>query len=144
MTKGLSNTQRTLRWLRQQGMIAGIVERFNAHAGPFGLRQDLFGFIDIVALEANSIIAIQSCGQAFSEHNLKILANEVAPEWLKSGGRIQLIGWRKIKKVRGGKQMIWAPRVKEYKSEDFNSIDETDTQEEFALQQPGLSMLGLR
>ena len=116
---GLSPTQRTLRWLRQQGMIAGIVERWNQYAGSHGIRQDLFGFIDIIALDAGSILAIQSCGSSFAAHDKKILTNEVAPEWLKSGGRIQLIGWRKVKKKRGGKLMVWKPRIKEYKLLDF-------------------------
>jgi len=119
MAKGLSNTQRTLRWLRQQGMIAGIVERWNQYAGPHGIRMDLFNYIDIIAIEANSILAIQSCGQAFAEHDRKILSNEIAPEWLKAGGRIQLVGWRKVLKKRGGKQKVWKPRVKEYTLDDF-------------------------
>ena len=33
---GISPTQRTLRALEQQGCHSGIVERFNAHVGPFG------------------------------------------------------------------------------------------------------------
>ncbi len=123
-----SNTQRTLRALRQQGCICGIVERWNQFAAPKsggipGIREDLFGFLDIIALYPTGICGIQSCGQAFSEHNKKILANEVAPEWLKSGGRIELWGWRKVKKVRGGKQEVWKPRIKEYFAEDFENAE---------------------
>ena len=33
MSKGLSNTQRTLRALRQEGYICGMVERFNPYGG---------------------------------------------------------------------------------------------------------------
>jgi hypothetical protein len=43
MAKGLSPTQRTLRALRDQGRICGIVERWNQFVGPHGIRQDLFG-----------------------------------------------------------------------------------------------------
>ena len=112
--KGLSPTQRTLRLLRQQGCICGIVERFNPHAGPFGIRQDLFGFVDIVALYPTSVCAIQSCGQAFSEHKKKMLENEILIEWLRSGGTVMLYGWRKVLKKRGGKQKVWKPRICEF------------------------------
>jgi len=118
--KGLSCTQRTLRQLRQEGFICGIVERFNPYAGKFGVRQDLFGIIDIIAIKHDAICGIQSCGSDFAEHNRKILENEFAPEWLKAGGDLELWGWRKIKIKRGGKAMVWRPRVKAYGLEEFN------------------------
>jgi hypothetical protein len=119
----LSPTQQTLRMMRQQGRLCGIVERWNPYAGKFGQRSDLFGFIDIICLDPQrGIIGVQSCGQAFSEHDRKILEDcaENAIEWIKSGGVIELWGWRKIKKKRGGKAMIWQPRIKRYTLEDFN------------------------
>lgn len=119
MTKGISNTQRTLRALRQEGCICGIVERWNPYVGPHGIRMDLFGFVDIIALYPNGICAIQSTGQAFAEHERTLLQNEIAPEWLKAGGTIELWGWRKVLKRRGGKQRIWAPRKREFTLEDF-------------------------
>lgn len=114
----LSNTQRTLRALRQEGYLAWIVER-SLPSKPFPIKQDAFNFIDILAIKPKGICAIQSCGQDFREHDQKILANEYAPEWLKAGGYIELYGWRKVKKKRGGKLKIWRPRYKEYKLEDF-------------------------
>ena len=128
MSKGLSPTQRTLRALRQEGYICGIAERFNAHAGPYGIRQDLFGFIDIVAIKPIGICGIQSCGSSFAEHDRKILDNEYAPEWLKAGGAIELWGWRKIKKVKGGVAMVWKPRLKVYSMDDFNASKPSDLQ----------------
>lgn len=112
--KGLSPTQRTLRSLRQEGFICGIVERFNPYVGKFGITQDLFGIIDIIAIKHDAICGVQSCGQDFAAHNRKILENEFAPEWLKAGGTLELWAWRKVKQKRGGKQMIWKPRVKIY------------------------------
>ena len=121
--KGISNTSRTLNYIREQGWVADKVEQFNAYAGKFGQRKDMFGFGDIVAMGENSIIAIQSCGQAFSEHNKKITEDEiVAPNallWLQNGGRLILIGWRKVKLKKGGKAMRWSPRIKEYIVGDF-------------------------
>lgn len=128
MAKGISNTSRTLEYLRSQGWIADKVEQFNPYAGEFGKRKDMFGFGDIVALGENSIIAIQSCGQSFSEHHKKITEDEiVAPnvyKWLECNGRLLLIGWRKVKLNRNGKAMRWKPRIREYKLDNENVIFE--------------------
>jgi len=123
MPKGLSPTQRTLRYLREQGRICGIVERFNQYAGPFGQRSDLFGFIDIITLDPEKgIVGVQCTGQhGHADHRKKILEDctEYAIAWLKSGGVIELISWRKVKLARGGKAMRWQPRVEEITLEDF-------------------------
>ena len=120
-------TQRTIKALRDQGMTCGIVEKFNPHVGPHGIRQDLFGFIDIIALDVEQIVAIQSCGQSFSEHLKKIVneCGEVAEQWIASGGRIELWGWRKVKLKRGGKAMRWKPRVKVITQETLRGVQES-------------------
>ena len=110
---GLSPTQRTLKAMREQGRLCGIVERFNSHVGAFGIRQDLFGFIDIIAIDPRfGIIAIQSCGQDFAGHARKLTEerNEAVFEWLKHA-RCELWGWRKVKLNRGGKAVRWKPRI---------------------------------
>jgi len=123
VAKGISNTSRTLEYLRSLGWVADKVEQYNPHAGKFGQRKDMFGFCDIVAMGEGNIIAVQSCGQAFSEHDKKITEDEiVAPNahlWIKNGGRLILVGWRKVKLKRGGKAMRWEPRIKEYSLDDF-------------------------
>lgn len=129
-----TNTEKTLNYLREQHYKCDIVERWirNPKHPAGGFRKDWMGFADIVALGENSIIAVQSCGQAFSEHDKKITTDEtVAPNallWLKCGGRLLLIGWRKKLKKRGGKFKVWTPRIREYfidkdecfKHKDFN------------------------
>jgi len=120
MRRGLSPTQRTIRALRNQGTICDIAEKFNAFVGPHGVRQDLFGFIDAVALAPDCIKAIQCCaGSGHAEHKRKILANENAPEWLKSGGKIEIWSWSKRKARRGGKLELWMPRIEEITHEMF-------------------------
>jgi len=119
MAKGISNTSRTLEYIRSQGWEADKVEQFNPYAGKFGQRKDLFGIIDIIALGEQGIIGIQSCGQAFAEHDRKILNEPNAVKWLEKGGALMLIGWRKILKKKGGKLKVWAPRIKEYTLEDY-------------------------
>ena len=113
----MSPTQRTIKWLKEQGCLAGIVEKFNPYAGEFGIRQDLFGFIDIVAIApCVGIVAVQSCGQDFSGHIRKLTEerNEAVFEWLKYSP-VWLVGWRKVKLKRGGKALRWAPRIADFK-----------------------------
>lgn len=125
------NTEKTLKGLREQGAHCGIVERFIKDAGPLkftmvkgrrvgkrtGVRKDLFGIIDIIALfpDREGIWGIQSCGQAFSEHMKKILDNFYAPLWIQKGG-LELWGWRQLGK-KGHK--IWTPRVHRFSMMDF-------------------------
>ena len=109
----MTPTQRTLKAMREQGRVCGIVEKYNAFVGKFGIRQDLFGFIDIIAIDpVQGIIAIQSCGQDFAGHINKIQEerNEACFEWLKHAP-VELWGWRKVKLQRGGKAMRWKPRI---------------------------------
>jgi len=119
MTKGISNTSRTLEYIRSQGWEADKVEQFNPYAGKFGKRKDLFGIIDIIALTDKGIMGIQSCGQSFAEHDKKICEEPLALKWLEKGGSLLLIGWRKVKLKHGGKALRWQPRIKEYTIEDF-------------------------
>jgi hypothetical protein len=93
------------------------VEKFNAHVGPHGIRQDLFGIIDIIALDPErGVIGIQSCGSDFAEHwrKLTIERNQETFDWLSTpGAALELWGWRKVKLKRGGLAMRWEPRIKE-------------------------------
>jgi len=102
--------------MREQGRICGIVEKFNHHVGEFGIRQDLFGFIDIIAIDpVNGIIAIQSCGQDFAGHIRKMTEerNDAMYQWLQHAP-VELWGWRKVKLKRGGKAERWKPRVADF------------------------------
>lgn len=118
----LSPTQRTLRHLKHEGLLSAIVEKFNPYAGKHGQRCDMFGIIDIVSLcPERGIIGIQSCGVSFSQHWQKLTDEkaEITREWLKCGGKLYIYSWRKVKKKRGGKLMIWQPRIKEITLEDL-------------------------
>ena len=119
----MSPTQRTIRELRNQGRRCGIVEKFNAYAGPHGLRIDLFGIIDIIALDPErGVIGVQSCGNSFSAHLKKILIEHYQEtlDWLQTPGTVlELWAWRKVKKKRGGKAMVWRPRIKQITLEDL-------------------------
>lgn len=118
--KGKKNyTQMTLNFLRKQGCCVEKVEKFNAFAGPFGRREDAFGFIDIIALDPIiGIIGIQSTGPSgHSQHRKTILSNEYAKLWLECGGHIKLWSWRKLKV--GNKAMRWKPRIEDITEDMF-------------------------
>ena len=123
----MTPTQRTLKAQREQGRICGIVEKFNGFVGPHGIRQDLFGFIDIIAIDPEQgIIAIQSCGQDYSGHVKKLTEdrNEAVFEWLKHAP-VELWSWRKVKLHRGGKAMRWKPRIADLSldGEELNIVE---------------------
>ena len=124
---GISNTSRTLKYIREKDWVVDTVERWIPMPTPpaKGFRKDYLGFADMIALGENSIIAIQSCGQSFAEHNRKITEDDFVAQnallWLENGGRLILIGWRKVKVRRGGKAMCWKPRIKEYNVTDFKN-----------------------
>ena len=121
----LSPTQRTLRELRGQGRIVDVVERWivNPCVPGGGFRKDLFGFVDLLVLDRQKgFVGIQSCGNSFKKHFDKITnseCTEYAIEWLECGGYIELWSWRKVKLKRGGKAMVWRPRIKEFTISDF-------------------------
>jgi hypothetical protein len=105
-----------LRALREQGRVCAIVERFNAYAGPHGVRQDLFGIIDVLALDPErGVVGIQSTGLDFAGHWRRLTqerAQEVT-DWLRTPGTsLELWGWRKVKLRRGGKAERWQPRIR--------------------------------
>lgn len=122
--KGVSPTQRTLAAIKKQGFLAGIVEKFNRFGGAFGIRQDLFGFIDLVYLDTKRkcIVGVQCTGQhGHAAHKKKILGEcrKAAKTWLRCGCLIELWSWRKLLVKRGGKQVKWTARIEAITKESF-------------------------
>ena len=120
----MTPTQRTIRELKNMGRRCGIVERFNAYVGPHGIRQDLFGIIDIIALDPETgVVGIQCCsGSGFSAHYKKMIEEHAQEtlDWLQTPGtKLEIWAWRKIKRKRGGTALVWAPRVEEITLDDF-------------------------
>ena len=110
----MRTTARSLAYLRKRPGVShvGLVERWTPSGGNFkgGKRHDLFGFIDIVALDdAPGILAVQSCGTDFRPHLRKIEAEPAASAWLRRGNRLEVHGWRKLK--IGPKAVRWTPRI---------------------------------
>jgi len=102
-----SPTQRSLKLCRDRGWTAQVVER----RVPFNnTTVDLFGFIDIVALDGTHTIGIQTTsGANVAARIKKILAEPRHKLWLEAGNEIHVHGWRKVK-PRGVKVARWEVR----------------------------------
>lgn len=126
----LSPTQRTLRALKQQGRVCAIVEKFNSYAGEHGRRIDLFGIIDVLALDPErGVVGIQSTGQDFAAHLRKLTEEKIqeVTDWLTTPGTsLELWGWRKVKLHRGSRAERWMPRVQEITMDYLMSFRETE------------------
>ena len=106
----MTPTQRTLKYCKDIGRVSAVTEKWN----PFmKIRQDLFGFIDIICIDpCKGIVAVQSTGSAHSAHinKLTIERGDIVKQWIKYAP-LELISWRKVKKVRGKKATTWKPRI---------------------------------
>ena len=105
--------------LKAKWCLVAVVEKWIPRAR---IRKDLFGIIDIIALEpGRGIVGVQSTGTDFANHNTKLTVEmaENSIAWLEAGGHLELWGWRKVKMKRGGARMIYEPRVKVYTLADF-------------------------
>lgn len=89
-----SPTTRSLRYLRSQGWEVCVVEKWNPHAK---IRQDAFGFGDLLAYHAEGGVAlVQTTSRSnMAARRTKIRESEHAAGWLAAGGRILLHGWHK-------------------------------------------------
>ena len=109
-------TQRTLVYLREQGYMVGVVERWNQHAR---IRQDLFGFIDLIYLTPAGIVGVQVTSASNVSAHIKKIHEEcwvAALGWLAAGGRIEVWGWKKYKKPLD--RRYWRHTIKDITNEE--------------------------
>lgn len=102
--KSISPTMRTLAKLRADGWTCAIVERWNPHAM---IRQDLYGFCDILAIKPGvGILAVQACaGASLAARRTKLYSEPRVRTWIASGGLVALHAWRKHGKR--GERKLW-------------------------------------
>lgn len=88
-----SPTARTKELLEGFGFRVAITEHWNQWAH---IRQDLFGFIDLVALGTGKVIGVQTTTASHrASRREKILALDNARRWCQAGAYIWLITWSK-------------------------------------------------
>lgn len=90
-----SPTQRTLALLRREGWRCAIVEKWNPHAR---IRQDLFGFIDILCIRGEETLAVQACNYSDVSKRIKKIEDADALADVRAAGwGIEVHGWHKVK-----------------------------------------------
>ena len=110
----MTPTQRTMSVLRERGFTVGRVEQW-IPAARGGFRKDLFGIIDLLAINENITLGVQVCGTAWSEHvdKLKTEGEKSVRAWLQSPHRhLELWGWRPLK--RNGRKVATLRRAMFY------------------------------
>jgi hypothetical protein len=116
----MSPTARTLAWLRKTGALAQVVERYNPHAKR---RVDLFGFIDVVALDGGpGTLGVQTTSAGNVAHRMDKLRTTCAgamDRWLAAGNRLTIHGWAK----RGprGARKVWTLSARPISRDDLRS-----------------------
>lgn len=99
----MTPTERTLKKLRADGWLPAVVEKWNSHVR---IRQDLYGFIDVLAVREGETLAVQACsGGDVSTRVRKIADHDNVDAVRKAGWRIEVWGWRKLANGR------WEARV---------------------------------
>jgi hypothetical protein len=104
----MTPTKRSLKYLRDQGYTVAIVEKWNPHVK---VRQDLFGFGDLLCVKASvrGAMIVQCCtGSSFAARLDKIRNEARAGIWLAAGNSIVIHGWRKV--GARGKRKLWEVR----------------------------------
>jgi hypothetical protein len=86
-------TQRTLAEMRKRGFLAAVVEKWNPHPR---IRQDLFGFVDVIAVGDHEVVAIQATGAGNVSSRIREIAEHENVGAVRRGGiRILVHGWSK-------------------------------------------------
>ena len=113
----------TKRYYEEQGCTVGDGRSYNAYSKT---RHDLYGFIDLLAIDDNETIAIQA---TIGMNNLparvqKIVESENANRWIWGPcRRIVIVAWRKLKQRNKdgklGKRVKYEPKIVEITLQDF-------------------------
>jgi len=109
----MSPTTRTLEKLRADGWTCAVVEKFNHHVQ---VRQDLFGFADVLAYKDDTALLVQTTSDEGGSHSgariRKIFENPHVVTWLQSPyRRLQVHGW--CKRGPRNKRKLWVCRERE-------------------------------
>lgn len=96
---GRSPTSRTLEECRRRGWVTAVAERWNPYGG---VRQDLFGFADVVAFDTDrqKVLLLQCCSRSDLTTRINKIVENCAREAsaaLACGCEIAVWGWAKYK-----------------------------------------------
>lgn len=87
-----SPTQRSLEYLREQGYHCEIVEKWNPWRR---VRQDLWGWCDILAIRRDEVLAVQVTSAGVAARIKKIQESDTILRVREAGIRVEVHGWTK-------------------------------------------------
>lgn len=106
----MTPTARTKALLEKEGYLVAIVEHWNPWAK---IRQDLFGFADLIGVnpQSRTVTLVQTCSDTdHARRRRKVLESEAAAICAKAGVIVSVISWGK-RKEKGTNRLTWTPRV---------------------------------
>lgn len=114
----MSPTQRSLNYIRKQGCLVGITERYNSFIKQ---RFDLFGFADLLFVSGEYVVLVQTTSRSnLNARIAKVKSNASAAIWLQSPNRkIHCHGWSK--KGPRGKRKTWVLDIVEISLSDLTT-----------------------
>lgn len=83
--------------MRNQGYVVAVVEHWNSFVK---IRQDLFGFADLIAFKDKVVLLVQTTSDAnVSARRKKVEDNPISALWLSSprSRKVEVHGWKKVK-----------------------------------------------
>jgi hypothetical protein len=113
-------TQRSLSLLRKEGFTVAVVEHWNMFAK---IRQDLFGFADLLAFrvgQPGSMLVQTTTASNASARRAKIHKNVTALEWLMAGNWIRLDKW--AERGARGKRKTWTAESEYITIDSFKEV----------------------
>lgn len=98
--------QRSLKLLRDRGYLVAIVERWNHYAK---IRQDLWSFVDILAIKSGEVLAVQTTSvNNVASRIHKIVKSDHICTVLSAGIKVTVHGWGKT--GPRGQRKMWECR----------------------------------
>ena len=89
----MTPTQRSLAYLREQGYLVEIVEKWNSFTKT---RKDLWGWCDLLAIKRDKVLAVQVTASGVAARVKKIQASDTLPRVREAGIAIHVHGWCKL------------------------------------------------
>ena len=108
-----SPTSRSLKYLRDQGYIAEVVEKFNYFTKQ---RKDLFNVIDIIAVHPSQVgvLGVQVTSRVHTQERVhKCKKEPMIKTWLTAQNKLEVHGWGLMGKV--GKRKKYEVKIVEIK-----------------------------
>lgn len=87
-----SPTQRSLEYLREQSYHCEVVEKWNPWKR---VRQDLWGWCDILAIRRDEVLAVQVTAAGVAARIKKIQESDTIARVREAGIRVEVHGWTK-------------------------------------------------